>query len=248
MPQHTVIAPLTPSVPAPEIVTDPHWASVVLMLGFDDVASPTQAVDESPSAHGVMTFNHGATLTSDAPLVGAGSYYGDGDTEFGSYADHVDWYLPGEFTIDVVFRFHTQPNKALSGLLTHYNATTSQRAWALAGNHNTEQLIFQLSTTGLSNNNARLDLGSPGWEVDRQYHARATRDASNVCRVALDGVVGGTTFTASGMHNSNAPLRIGNYESGGANWGPLARIDEVRITKGVARQIDGVVTLPFPRA
>lgn len=236
MPLVNVISPGAPAGTGEQEVTgDPNWASVVFLCGFED--DPPS--DDSDSAHGTGTANGNAQISSVDPLIGSASALLDGSGDFYSWADSADWHMTGELTIDAVFSFTTLQ---LGVIASQYSTSGANRAWHIFADPGGGTMNFTVSTTG--NDTITAVLSGLTFSTGVTYHVRATRDASNVLRVALDGSVGATTPSATGMKDSVAIMRIGANSAGNYHAG---RIDEVRITKGVARQIDEIVTLPFPR-
>jgi hypothetical protein len=74
------------------------------------------------------------------------------------------------------------------------------------------------------------------------YHIAADRDASNVLRLYVNGAVVASATVAATFFNSTRVLYIGNEGGTLSLW--QGQIDEVRITKGVARY-GGAFTPPI---
>lgn len=66
------------------------------------------------------------------------------------------------------------------------------------------------------------------------YHVALSRSGTST-RLFLNGTQVGSTFTDSTNYNTPAPIRIGNNNDGFANGGLNGAVDDLRITKGIAR-------------
>jgi hypothetical protein len=89
---------------------------------------------------------------------------------------------------------------------------------------------FQYSTTGTD---SPFVQGTLSPTVNGWTHLAVDRDASNVLRIYGDGVVIASGTVSATLFNSTRGLTIGNDESATRTF--VGQIDEVRITKGVAR-------------
>jgi hypothetical protein len=83
------------------------------------------------------------------------------------------------------------------------------------------------------------------------YHVAVDKDAAGKIRIYVNGVMKGSATPAnSAFHNSTAVMRVGR-DSNTARWFN-GWIDEVRVTKGVARYAsDGGFSVPtaaFPHS
>jgi Concanavalin A-like lectin/glucanases superfamily len=99
---------------------------------------------------------------------------------------------------------------------------------------------------------APTDTTGAGMTTGVRYHVAVDKDATGKIRIYVDGVMYGSSTPAnSAFFSSTAPLTIGAQSSSGLvdmdGW-----LDDVRITKGVARYAsDGGFTVPtsaFPRS
>jgi hypothetical protein len=222
--------------------TDPNFASVVLLCHFDGADGATNCVDS--------TGRHTVTGNSNSKLSTAEKKFGTASlaqslTNSVNSADSADWSLgAGQFTVECWGR--------RSGALTT-NLSVLVCQWGTAGNHSwilflssTDGLAFGYSTTG--SNIVVINNPSYSMPTNQWVHYAADRDASNVIRVYADGVVVGSATAAVTFKDSTLQLMIGNDAGITRQWS--GNIDDLRITKGVARYAGAFTppTAPFPDA
>src|SRR4249919_3276376 len=241
------------STPAPGGGTDPNWSSVVLMVGANGTNNSTTIPDESPAAHGngdVSGLNNDACIKTGVKKFGTGSLHFDGTNDVCLWADHADWeFGSGAFTVECWALFNAGAIEAFSPLVAHYEQSGNQRAWYLAyrGDAGTNSLTFSICSDGTAGN--RVDVCSSAWTptADTWYHIAADR-SGNTFRLYVNGTMLTSGSNAMTIFNSTNSLKLGavdlNFHTG--------NLDEVRITKGVARYAsDGGFTAPtaaFPRS
>lgn len=231
---------------------DPYWSNVVLLMGFNGADAATTSSDESPAVHGAATFTGNAQLDTAQSKFGGSSLLLDGNGDYLDFSDHADWsFGNGQFTIEAWVRFNDV--SAWQTVVSHWNTVgTSEWVFDFPGSAN-NQLRFAFDTDG----GGTVDEGVAGvWtpSTNTWYHVAVDRDASSVMRLYADGsMLSGSKETRSETFaNGGGPLRIGaltdptfpHYLNG---W-----IDEIRITKGVARYASdsgySVPTAAFPRS
>ncbi|AEH88210.1 LamG-like jellyroll fold domain-containing protein [Mesorhizobium opportunistum] len=220
--------------------TDAFFANVKLLLGFDGVNGAAATSDESGAAHGAATFVGNAQLDTSQKKFGSASLLLDGNGDYITFPDSTDWAFGfSEFTIEGFFRFGAAPTNAI--LLAQWTA-----GWAFWFSGGT--LLF---TDGASHN-SNAYTWSPS--LNTQYYIAMDRDASNVLRIYVDGVmVAKTTGYTYSIPNSAAVLAIGSLRPGGFTTYDLnGWVDEVRVTVGTARYAsDAGMSVPavaFPRS
>lgn len=225
--------------------TDPHFSSVKLLMGFEgsngDTGSPGMD-DESSATHGTASGGSGSVNISTVQkkfgasslLVNGASIYfpNSADFEFGS----------GNFTVEMWI----YPS-LLSGVrfLASVWINAGNLSWVLYTNGS--QLAWNTSEDGTANNSDMSGgtLSSSVWS-----HVAVDYDGSKY-RLYVNGSMVGSFSTPRTLFNSPDTLGIGgaSSNSGAAFFG---YIDELRITKGVARYAnDGgfsVPTVAFPRS
>lgn len=207
--------------------SDPYFANVGLLY--------SGGVDYSASGK-TATLIGNANISGDRLVL-------DGSGDYARFADSADWFFgTGPFTIDGVFKFTSAPP----------SNSIMVCQWGGGGTW-----LFGFEGGGFTFRTANAQyIGpqaySPALNVD--IHFQAERDASNVGRLFVDGVM----IRKSTGWNYNIPdnaevLSIGSLLAGGfGGWDIAAQVGDVRITKGVARCGSDagftVPTLPFPRS
>lgn len=208
--------------------SDEFFSSVVLLCHLNN-----DVVDSSNSAH-VLT--NGAAFTTTAKfgshsldLTGVG-------LPKANTPDSADWHFgSGKFTLEAWAYFTQAPSGTVSVLNQWGNGGGGNLGWFFG--HVSGNLAFYYSTTGSDNPN----VGS-AWSpsLNTWYHLAVDRDASNVLRIYVDGVVKSSATVSATLFNAPTEACIG----GSASFAPIkGYIDEARITKGVARYA-GAFTAP----
>jgi Concanavalin A-like lectin/glucanases superfamily/Putative phage tail protein len=233
---------------------DPDWAYVVLLLGFEDLDGSTGApgfTDESSRHQGTATVT-GPQIDTAQFKFGASSALITGTLPLATFHGNSDFDLSNsnsdQFTIECWARF-----TSFSSYNTLVGKSLGNIEWLFAAFHGslgTGGLTFQSTTTGLA-----IDVDvrssdtvlSPGiW-----YHLAVDKDSTGKIRLYVNGTPVGSATPADSSINYNS---LNNVIIGSTGFGgnPLnGWIDEVRITKGVARyKTDASFTSPtaaFPR-
>jgi hypothetical protein len=165
--------------------------------------------------------------------------------------DSDDWAFTGEFCIEL-FGVKFDNNTAIHGLISSYNASGNQRSWALDFDGTAspnKQLRGRLSTDGTATGDAFVELvGTFNPTAGVAYDLCMERDASNVFRLYVDGVMIASTTFAGALFNSNQLLDIGqgSVQTASALNG---RLKAVRITRAARYASDSgyvVPALPLP--
>jgi hypothetical protein len=196
---------------------DPYWADVVLLLRCDGSSGSTTFTDLSTSAH-TITANGSAEVSTAEKKFGTGSLsIGFGSSGYIDTPASSTFSFPGDFTIECWAKFDASQSTATSALFE----LNDYQDGILVRSDNTYVNAASIGWTGL---------------VDTSWkHLAITRSGSTV-RWFRDGTVDAYAYTTSSTINSvNGKLRFGaNIHTGGGS--PMkGYIDEIRVTKGVAR-------------
>jgi hypothetical protein len=210
---------------------DPDFSSVSLLLHFDGIVGATTFTDSSSNAHAITRFGNASLSVTQAKFNLAG--YFDGSDDRLSVADDGDFdFGTGDFTVE---------------------------AWIYKQASNVDQFIVSSSGNGGMffgfDNTDNLGIGRTGTAWDHTVthgiasntwaHVAVCRSGSSL-RFFVDGVQKGSTFTNSTSYDlSTTSLTIASQ--GGAFYF-TGYLDELRVTKGVARYTAGFTapTAPFP--
>jgi len=230
---------------------------VVLLLGFGGSDGSTTFTDESPAVHG------NATVVGTAQVDTAQSKFGGsslllnpaGDLDGITYPADIDWDLSNAnsdtFTIEAWVCSNT--TTPIDSTIIGKHDTVPNLQWMLYVNTTGAggELQFLGSTTGGSYDWATVVSSGISWVIGTWYHVAVDKDATGKVRLYRDGVmIASATPSNSTMAATSGVLSVGcNAASGGRTW--PGWIDEVRITKGIARYAsDAGYTVPtaaFPR-
>ncbi len=219
---------------------DPYFSSVKLLCHFDGANGQTTTVDSSGAAHAITSYASTSLSTAQAKF-GTSSSPSSGTSRWYT-ADSADWaFGSGQFTIDAFVYFSNAPGSNTCGVVTQWisNGNLGFFFGVVGG-----ALNFYYSTNGSDNPNV-----GAAWTpaLNTWYHIAVDRDASNVLRVYLNGAVWASATVSAALYDSSSILDIAGNS---ATTGISGYVDEVRITKGVARYA-GAFTPPtaaFPNS
>ena len=216
-------------------------------MGFEGANGSTGApgmTDESPSHHGTATVTGTASISTAAFKFGTSSLLLNGGVI--QFPDSNDWWFAGNpFTIEMWINY-IDANPGDWGFLVGQWQSTGQFGWEFWAQN--PYISWNTSTTGSDNNadlSATLTPTAGIW-----YHVAFDYDGTRI-RLYLNGVQSGQTVLSRTLFNSTNHLTIGGDEIG-TTLNFKGYIDEIRITKGVARYATStsfpVPTAAFPRS
>lgn len=204
---------------------DPYFSSVQLLLHMNGSNNSTSFPDSSSASRTVTPVGNARIRTSHSQFGGASAFFdGDGDrldaTVTGGFGS-------GDFTLE--FWFHMQAsggmifNSRTGGLSNDGFDISSDLRTTTAG-------VVIFSSLSLSNNQ---------W-----YYVAITRQGSTMRRF-IDGVMDGSATVSDNFSGSD--FKIGGSPHGNSGYMD-GFIDELRVTRGVARYISNFTppTEPFP--
>jgi hypothetical protein len=223
---------------------DPYFNYVVLLCGFDGTDASTTFIDESGYQH-TLTAVGNAQIDTAQSKFGVSSALFDGNSDRITSPDSSEWHFgSGPFTIECFARFRITETAA--------NVICSQ--WASSSrsfvfDYFNGDIRFSYSTDGTAVTQVTLTFA---WTQSggTWFHLAVSRDGSGNIRVFVDGTqIGSTTAAAVTFFNSTASLWIGAIETSTPTNDFDGWIDELRITKGVARYTSNFTapTQQFPR-
>jgi hypothetical protein len=228
---------------------DSHWANVVLLMGFEGVNGSTGApgmTDESSSAHGTATVVSGASISTSQSKFGSSSLFLNGSGSI-TLPDSSDFDLgSGPFTIEAFINFTSIPS--LTGLeyIVGQIGAGGNIGWVLYGASG-DHLALDVTTDG-STRTSVVSTSASFASAGVWYYVAADYDGVKY-RGYINGVQSSSFAIPKTVFNSSAVLSIGSDAANGNRF--HGYIDELRITKGVARYATDtsfpVPVLPFPR-
>jgi len=218
-----------------------------LLLHCQGRDTDTTSIDDSESGH-TVTFGGNAQIDTAQSKFLDSSVLLDGD-DYLSLSASADWDIDGgtgnDFTFEAWIRLNSNSS---SMVIVSHDVSGSDRAWniALSYQGSSGQYKFQLqySTTGSNFNDLYSDTLT--MNTNTWYHVEIDRDG-NTLRHFLDGVAKGTNSVTGVSFRADS----GNHLAIGI-WGDLASagldgwIDEIRLSKGIARNSSGFTPSTTP--
>lgn len=222
---------------------DLYYNSTSLILNFEGSNGDTTTSDESPVGH-TITFNGGAQISTAQSASGSSSVLFNGVGDYLSIADDTSLQLGGDFTIEFSFYALSAPN-TFGTLLA-----LQDPGHDIGGGGAAAQLFGFFATGGVTfysdaNGSTPYDITQPlftGLSTETWYTVALTR-SSNTYYYYLDGTRIGT-FTNSLTPVTGHPTVLGARSDVGGGQDFKGYIDQVRITKGVARYTGASYVVP----
>ena len=195
--------------------SDDYWADVSLLLHMDGSNGSATFTDSSTNNHTITVTN--ATLTTSAPKFGSASMVANGSNYINTPTG-ASFSFPGDFTVEMwvyVDTGQSQPNN---------------KSFLELGSYSNGILL----RTNEAYVNGSMGSASSAVPDNQWTHVALTRSGSSV-KYFIGGAVSATFTNSSTVASSgSATVRIGQASHiGGQYIG--GKIDDVRITKGVAR-------------
>jgi hypothetical protein len=221
-------------------VFDPNFASVSLLLHGDGTNGSTTIVDSSP-ANVSVTANNGAAISTAEKQYGSGSIFFNGATQSLSFADPqlgtsnftVEFWLKTNSSVQYAQIIGNEtsavsPFGGYSLLINNNSATGGQLAMYIAA-------VLVLSST------------TQDWSDNAWHHIALVRSGTSFT-FYTDGTANGTGTSAASMNGTNTAYIGRNNVFSPRNL--VGYIDDLRITKGVARYTANFTppAAPFPDA
>ena len=219
------------------VLAEPHYNNVTLLLHGNGTNGSTTITDSSPSPKTV-------TAVGDAQISTAQSKFGGASIAFDGNGDYLT--VPynsgfqigsGSFTVEFFFRLAANSTPSYGQSFVTVRNSGVSNGWSVS--HYLGQISCAIAGQG-SGLQGSIVLNT--WQ-----YAALTYDGTNG-RLFLDGTLL-STFAATPVDNTNA-LVVCNEPTFDNNRSSNCFIDELRITKGVARYTANFTTpaAPFPEA
>lgn len=207
-----------------------YYPKVTALLHGEGTASSTTITDQKGHT---FTTSGNAHISTTQFKYGSASMVFDGNTDYVSSADSPDWDLTGPFTIEAWF-YPTTANATKSIIDRWLNGGLVGSSFAILANGS------GLTAWIPNNTDGRYDAGhtdlitSNSYTVNAWNHLALTWDGTTY-RLFLNGGTPATASRSTGMYDGARPLTIGGLSNFAGSYDFSGYIDEVRITKGVAR-------------
>jgi len=215
-----------PALPLP----DPNFADVSLLINADGLADGSTAfVDES---------NNNLTLTAvgDAQVDTTLFKYGTGSMQFDGTGDEITTsssdselfeFVGGDFTVE--FWVNTTQTGSYA-IVTHASGNgAANTSWGFFGGTPTSNKVGFYASDGAT---YQISIASSTTINDGNWHHVAIAREGSSFRLFVDGVLENTGTWSGTMNTTDRLLRVGDD---GSSINFNGYIDELRITKGVAR-------------
>jgi hypothetical protein len=213
------------------VIGDQYYNSCSLLLHFNGSNGSTVFVDNSPVTKSV-TSNNGAAISTAQSKFGGASVYFDGTNDYLSIANNSAFDLSsGDFTVEFWFRTSTLSLPSSHAVLVGQMSYTSA-GWGIWQYSSTTVYVY--IGTGFAIQTPSVFTSTSTW-----YHIALVKNGTgaNSLKLYVDGTVqaqGNYTPT----YASSYPLLIGGITTA-TGWNndfySNGYIDELRITKGIAR-------------
>jgi hypothetical protein len=206
--------------------------NTVLLIHADGANGSTTFTDASSYAHTLSVINS-AQVTTAASKFGTGSAKFDGDSgafiDTGNVTDFQFGSAP--FTIEAWAYYTSAPGSATKAITAVWGPEGNDSWWL--GNSN-NGLMFLWSTTGVYDGGKVLQPGGFTPTLNTWYHIAADRDASGMLRMYINGAVYASQSITDFFSANGGTCTVGGDHVNAGN-GFTGYLDEVRVTKGVAR-------------
>ena len=206
---------------------------VSLLLPFDGSDTATSTSDESDNSH-TITFAGTAQLDTAQKKFGTASLLLDGNSDYIQVADHGSFdFGTGNFTVECWIRFAALGNNTI---FSHWaNGTATSMSYYLTYFNGSGILRLGHYLSGNADTSYSWSPSTGTW-----YHIALERSGTTI-KVYIDGTsVISVSASTTALRNSEDPFRIGVFNdastgSPSLDWYFNGHIDDLRITKGLAR-------------
>lgn len=202
---------------------DAHFDKVVLLLHCDGAADSTTFTDSSIGAKTVTAYG-GAKISATDPIFGSGSGLFDGTNAYLQLADSADWaFGSAPFTVELFIRF-----ASVSGaqrIIGQANSGSTDLGWQVQKSSGNVIVCNGGGTFPVLTGTTSVTAGT-------LYHVALTGDGATA-RLFLNGILQASGAYTS-VADSGSVLGIGQLGAYAANR-VNGLLDEIRVTKGVAR-------------
>lgn len=207
-----------PTRPYPDyeeaIPADPYYSSTSLLLHMDGANNSTTFIDSGPSAIAV-TANGNAKISTTQSKFGGTSGYFDGAGDYLSATSNACSFGTGDFTVEFWFQ--------AAAISTDYQHVVGDLANSTTMGFGFYNRIY--ATTINAGYSGTTFLNANQW-----YHYACVRQ-SGVMKLYLNGVVDATFSVSTNLSNTSFTVGM----QGGTLYPLNGYIDDLRVTKGVAR-------------
>jgi hypothetical protein len=223
--------------PQTKVPVDPFRSQVSLLLHGDGANGSTTITDSSPTPKPVPVVANAQISTAQSKFGGASIAF-DGAGDYLQLAGQVDFaFGTGNFTIETWVRFN---NINKNQQLINFNDNSIAPR--------VELFVNSSNNVGVYNNGTQRIISTSSVSANTWYHIALARNGADT-KLFIDGVQAGSTYSDS----SNYTVAAGRPVIGILGFNLIDQsldgyIDDLRITKGVARYTANFTppAAPFP--
>ena len=211
------------SVPPNAVINDLFWSSVSLLLHFNGTGGSTTFTDQT----GKTVTPTNASLSTTSPKFGTACGAFNGTNASLAVANNAAFQFgSGDFTVE----FYCRNNEiAATKFFALFGAAGALSWWI----YRSAQQVYAAASADGTNNAVLISSGNVITSTSAWYHVAFVR-RGNAFTLYVDGLVVGTASFSGSLFATTSPLSVGQYGGGFFFNGSL---DELRVTKGVARYI-----------
>lgn len=213
-------------------VADPNFSSVSLLLHMDGSNGSTSFVDNSANAFTVTAVGNAQISTAQSKFGGSSALF-DGNGDYLSIADNNAFnFGAGAFTIEA-WVYYVATTGSFS-IVSQRASATSNASWSLALLSANNGPTFSYSTSGTTLTTFAKTFSFSG-NANGWHHFAVCRSANTLSFFADGASLGTSALVSTPFFDSTAPVFIGATNSTSPTSFMNGYIEELRITKGVAR-------------
>ncbi|MGQ0708688.1 MAG: LamG domain-containing protein [Rhodoferax sp.] len=230
-----------PAAPFATLGGDPHLSGVVLLLHADGTDASTSIVDSSPTSK-TLSVSGNARISTAQSKFGGSSLYFDGSGDRVQSPDHADFdFGSGDFTVE----FWMCPDTVTgTRVLIDRGDYSNYTPWLISQ----DNAALGFTCCNATYNAWAVAFSSANLLVAGVWcHVAAVR-AGSTFKLFHNGIEVGSATYAGSLGTKTMPLGIGRTANNYYHY--AGYLDEIRITKGVARYLGNFVppSAPFSTA
>ena len=214
-------------------MSDPYAGNVVLLVPMNGAAGGTVFQDHSLVGRAITRYGNTQTVTDQYRHYGASGYF-DGSGDYLQVADSPDFVFgAGDFTIEAWIRPQVGPG-VIQGIVCQRYASGTRHAFSFWVHATDTNLAFEC------NNNSYLFYNGGKLTYNVWQHVAVCRAGSTI-RMFLNGVKIGEQAIDVTLADYAQVVQIGRASSSLSNGYFKGHINDIRVTKGVARYIQNFI-------
>ena len=228
---------------------DPYFSNVALLLHGNGTNGSTTITDSSPTPKTVTAVGNAQISTAQSKFGGASIVFNGSSGDSLLVPQSNSFEFPDAFTMETWVRLNSLPNN-YTAFVESVNFNNENAQWHFGiSNQNKLLWYYHYPSRGVLNsyNQSSASLPTGAW-----IHCAVTRDLSGSGKLFINGVQDGSFSELGSFINIQPnPYNIGRSKIGGSYTSSLnGYIDDLRITKGVARYTANFTPpdAPFPDA